>query len=54
MNQTRPHITIFCLIYWEEFKGFSLIMNSVKIPSEKDKKNTEYFLPFNLIPQYFA
>ena len=37
-NQTRPHMTIFFLICWEKTKRFSLIVNSVKILSEKDKK----------------
>ena len=40
-NKTRPHITITFLIYWEKSKRFSLIVNSVKILSEKVEKNTK-------------
>ena len=47
-NQTRPHMTIFFLIYREKSKRFSLLVNSVKIPSEKDKKiQREYSICYN-------
>ena len=40
-------MTIFSLIYWEKSKRFSLIVNSVKILSEKDKKiQREYKILF--------
>ena len=38
-------MTIFFLIYWKKSKRFSLIVNSVKILSEKDKKiQREYYV----------
>ena len=49
-NQTRSHMTMFFLINWEHLRRFSLNMNSVKIPSEKDKKKQrEYYIRFKLI-----